>query len=131
MGGGMQCDGRQHLRRLSRRVPGGVAPAPGSVNGDFFQVLEGEHEVVAKLFDRIAADPRHGNTVKIIEEPIEKRNFGEWSMGYAKVSRDALRGIEGLNDFFSAGRSYTALDQGRAKELLRAFREGRWRTKVS
>jgi len=99
-------------------------------NGSFFQVLEGAPEAVDRLFERIIQDDRHTKAVIIIREPIAKRSFGEWTMGFARLGSQDLDAIVGLNDFFSAGSSFTQLGSGRAKKLLAAFREGRWRSKV-
>ena len=99
-------------------------------NGSFFQVLEGTAVVVDRLFDEISQDVRHTKVSTIIREPIAKRAFGEWTMGYSSVSQQELDELIGLNDFFSKGSSFTEITPGRAKKLLAAFREGRWRTKV-
>jgi hypothetical protein len=96
--------------------------------GSFFQVLEGPSHAVQKLFEKIQQDKRHDRVAKLILEPIEQRDFSHWSMGYAGVSRDELKAIPGLNDFFSTRRCYLEMDEGRAKTLLNAFREGRWRS---
>ena len=95
-------------------------------SGAFFQVLEGERSVVEALYKRLAGDERHGNVIKLIQEPIEQRSFGDWSMGYPRVSREQLAEIDGLNDFFAQGKSFMELEEGRAKTLLDAFKSGRW-----
>ncbi|MEM9483137.1 MAG: EAL domain-containing protein [Cyanobacteria bacterium P01_F01_bin.116] len=99
-------------------------------NGSFFQILEGEPGAVDKLYERISQDDRHTKSVVIIREPIAKRAFGKWTMGFAKLGSQELDEIVGLNDFFSSGSSFTQLGSGRAKKLLAAFRKGRWRSKV-
>ena len=98
------------------------------VDGSFFQVLEGAPEDVERLFARIGADPRHDHVTVIIREPVAVRAFGEWTMGHAEMSRHELDGIVGANDFFAGGRSLAEIGDGRAKKLLAAFRDGRWRT---
>ncbi len=98
--------------------------------GSFFQVLEGPEEVVAALYAKIERDKRHEQVTKIIVEPIHKRSFAEWTMGFSNVSREELAKIEGTNDFFSKARCFAELDAGRAKKLLTAFRDGRWRKTV-
>ena len=95
-------------------------------SGAFFQVLEGEESLVEALYKKIEADPRHSRVTKLIAEPIEERAFGQWSMGYPKVSKKDLENIPGLNDFFVAGNSFMELEQGRAKTLLDAFKQGKW-----
>lgn len=100
-------------------------------SGAFFQVLEGPKGVVGPLYAKIAGDPRHQHVVKLIEEPIEERDFSDWTMGIANLRRQELAAIPGLNDFFAGGGSFAQLDEGRAKNLLAAFREGRWRSSIS
>jgi len=100
------------------------------IDGSFFQVLEGGEQVVHTLYEKILRDPRHSQAIKLIEEPIEKRAFSQWSMGYARVTRGELAEIPGLNDFFGQGSSFNNLSEGRAKTLLAAFREGRWRRRL-
>ncbi len=99
-------------------------------DGSFFQVLEGGEQIVHALYDKILADPRHALAIKLVEERIEKRAFSQWSMGFARVTRDELKKIPGLNDFFGQGSSFNNLSEGRAKALLAAFREGRWRRQL-
>ena len=98
--------------------------------GSFFQILEGEPNVVDQLFAKITQDPRHRQVVTIMREPIPKRSFGEWTMGYTKVTPLDVGEIVGLNDFFMQASCFGQVDQGRAKKLLAAFKEGRWRTKL-
>jgi hypothetical protein len=93
----------------------------------FFQVLEGQDKVLDQLFSEISADKRHHQVTKIISEAISKRQFSDWSMGYAAISSDELRTIEGMNDFFTKQNCLAKIDAGRAKKLLKAFALGRWR----
>ena len=95
--------------------------------GSFLQVLEGEEEVLNKLFTTISKDKRHMDIVKIINEAIPERKFKDWSMGYASLTKSELGSIEGMNDFFQGSSCLTDLDKGRAKKILIAFSEGRWR----
>lgn len=99
--------------------------------GSFFQVLEGPEDAVEALAATIADDPRHQRMTSIIKEPIARRSFSEWTMGFANVSRDDARMIEGLNDFFGAGHVLLDLDPGRARKLLTAFGHGRWRQRLA
>ena len=93
----------------------------------FFQVLEGQAEVVDALYATIELDKRHAQVTKIIREPIPHRVFDEWTMGFSEMTRKELAEMDGTNDFFGEARSFARLDAGRAKKLLDAFREGRWR----
>jgi hypothetical protein len=101
------------------------------LNRSFFQVLEGDRSVVGALYEKIAADKRHKRATKIILEPIAKRDFASWTMGCPTLSSGQLAKIPGLNDFFTRGESYRELGESRAKTLLEAFTEGRWRASIS
>jgi hypothetical protein len=99
-------------------------------DGSFFQAIEGETEAIDQLLERLLLDKRHTHLTTIIREPIAKRSFKEWTMGFSSVSPEKLRQVAGLNDFFKAHSCLTELDAGRAKKLLAAFAEGRWRAKI-
>jgi Sensors of blue-light using FAD len=92
--------------------------------------LEGDKAVVNTLFEKISKDKRHRKATKIILEPIEERSFADWTIGYPKLTSKELAKIPGLNDFYSHGNTYLELGEGRAKALLAAFKEGRWRTSI-
>lgn len=97
----------------------------------FFQVLEGPPAAVASLYEHICGDPRHTKITKLIQEPIEQRSFAEWTMGLGQPDRDELGAIPGLNDFFRQGSCLWELEPGRARTLLNAFRDGKWRRTVA
>jgi hypothetical protein len=99
--------------------------------GSFFQVLEGPADVVEALYAKIERDRRHGQVTLIIKEPIAKRHFDAWTMGFYRISRQELAGLSGTNDFFGKDRAVVSVDAGRAKDLLAAFRDGRWRKKLT
>jgi len=97
----------------------------------FFQVLEGPRDAVHTLAAKIEQDPRHAQMTVIIDEPIHRRSFAEWTMGFAHVAPADLRQIQGLNDFFEGQRVLADIDAGRAKKLLAAFGQGRWRVRIA
>ena len=97
--------------------------------GSFFQVLEGPAGAVDALFARIAADPRHEQVTQIIREPIMRRAFPGWSMGFDTATRAELDSLAHVNDFLGSARSFVEIDAGRAHKLLAGFRDGRWRKK--
>ena len=51
----------------------------------FFQLIEGEDEVVDSLFRNIAADTRHRDVRVLSEGPIARRAFSSWTMGYRRI----------------------------------------------
>ena len=99
--------------------------------GNFFQVLEGEPEVVDALYTKISRDPRHTMSATIVREAIPKRFFGDWSMGFSDVTETELAEVVGLDDFFHGRSCLAELDAGRAKKLLEAFAHGRWRARLT
>lgn len=120
----------QHLLERARHnnVERGITGMLLFIEGSFFQVLEGDAEIVDKIYETIVRDARHDRVTQIIREPISKRSFGEWSMGFAAVGRmDATQAV-GENDFFGSAECLERISTGRAKRLLAAFGAGRWRT---
>jgi len=99
--------------------------------GSFFQVLEGQADVVDALYAKIERDKRHEQVTLVIREPIPRRYFDVWTMGFYKASREELAGMSGVNNFFGKDRTAVSVDAGRAKKLLAAFRDGRWRKKLT
>lgn len=119
------ADAREHNARL------GVTGILLYSEGTFFQVLEGEADVLDGLMRVIAKDPRHTDIVTIVREPIAWRSFADWTMGYAPLAPEDVGSIVGMNDFFGFSASFARLGSGRAKKLLAAFREGRWRSRIA
>lgn len=66
----------------------------------FFQVLEGEENMVNKMYEVIKKDKRHKDCTIIEKLNIEERDFPYWSMGFEKIDATDLHNINGLNDFF-------------------------------
>lgn len=69
---------------------------------NFIQVIEGATGTIHNLFNAIERDSRHNNVVKLLEEPIKKRAFPDWSMGYRKLSKEQSSGIPGFSNFMYA-----------------------------
>lgn len=55
--------------------------------GIFLQVLEGGRSAVNRLYNRIAADPRHTQVELLGYEEIGERRFAGWSMGQVNMAR--------------------------------------------
>lgn len=97
------------------------------IEGNFFQVLEGDEAMVGPVFDRICRDARHGRVTLIIREPIFQRDFPDWTMGYARANLSDVQAHLGENDFFTSATCLEQMGPGRARKLLSAFGQGRWR----
>jgi hypothetical protein len=96
------------------------------VQRSFFQVLEGEPAVIDAAYEKIKLDPRHYRITRIIAEPIVRRSFGEWTMGFQTLAAAQAGRLLGENDFFASAACLADMDEGRAKKLLSAFQQGRW-----
>lgn len=58
----------------------------------FAQTLEGSMDEVEATFERIQCDPRRHDTVILQAGPVDRRDFGDWSMAYAgRVDDQKLR----------------------------------------
>lgn len=97
------------------------------IEGSFFQLLEGEPAVIDRLILRIQNDTRHTRITVIIRESISERDFGEWTMGFEAMGLSEAGEVLGESDFFKSAACVSRLTPGRAKKLLSAFRNGRWR----
>jgi Sensors of blue-light using FAD len=49
---------------------------------EFFQVLEGERDVLHLLMRSIVADGRHRCVIVAVEDEVKARSFNDWAMGY-------------------------------------------------
>lgn len=72
--------------------------------GKYFQVLEGEADVVHALFnDKIRKDPRHTNVELLAEKEIDEREFPTWAMGFYwedSVTQDEFAMLNAGNQSF-------------------------------
>lgn len=67
----------------------------------FIQVLEGERTQIELLFERIRKDSRHRNVLKLYQQPIGQRKFGEWAMSFISPDVMALKDLEGFSAFMA------------------------------
>lgn len=64
----------------------------------FIQYLEGDKDEIKALYEKIAQDPRHGGVTERNYEPIAKRVFPDWHMGYKDVSSNSTNFHTDLTD---------------------------------
>lgn len=70
----------------------------------FLQILEGGREAVQRTYARILRDPRHTMILKLVDEEITERLFGDWSMGFDRLTPDRA----GMVDVFRISRDALA-----------------------
>lgn len=68
------------------------------IDGNIIQMLEGEEEKVRAVYNRILSDPRHHGVLKLLDRPLDKRNFENWSMQFKSMSHAAAASIVGYNN---------------------------------
>ena len=66
------------------------------VDGVFFQILEGDKDVVVALMKSIAQDSRHSSVKIISENEANERAFGSWRMAYLNATPDQMSLWAGL-----------------------------------
>ena len=99
--------------------------------GSFIQILEGDQTTVESLYAKIAADPRHSNSILLFKVDTDERAFDQWTMGFHQLNRDTDDTPEGLNRFLDNGIPGITSDDGeKIRDILLGFREGKWRRTV-
>jgi hypothetical protein len=68
-------------------------------DGNFIQVLEGETVDVYAIYESILNDSRNHGNIAIEKEPIEQRDFPDWSMGFEHITEERKASIEGYTEF--------------------------------
>lgn len=101
-----------------------------SDRGEFLQVLEGPEASVKEIFSSIKGDPQHSDVTVLREGPIQKRRFGDWTMGFSETSAADLDDPS-MNDFYFGGSCYSELKPGWEKVFLTAFMQGHWPQQVA
>ena len=86
--------------------------------GAFLQALEGDERFVRGVFERIEKDARHAQVTILRNQRsfVERRIFGDWSMGFANTSSTApvLKGFMDLG----VGQDFLTPSETQAIELL-------------
>jgi hypothetical protein len=95
-------------------------------DGFFIQALEGEENVIDALFEKVKNDRRHYNVLQLYKEPITRRHFPEWAMGFESPNIDEIKQTAGFSEFMLRQHSEslkelaTQFDKT-VKELLNKF----------
>jgi hypothetical protein len=89
-------------------------------DGYFFQVLEGEENIVSDLYKTISGDDRHSDIQLLLEEGLEKRSFPDWGMAYATPSAREMGNWAGLRNAITLDDTLNILrsEKDRVRNLL-------------
>ena len=90
----------------------------------FFQVLEGEREIVFDLFRTIKHDNRHMSVIMMHDQPITERRFKDWTMAFVNLNEVEKCHLEGFSGFLDRDFSCTLGEKHLtvAEELLLKFK---------
>lgn len=87
----------------------GVTGALYSDGDTFFQVIEGEESVLAKLMSSILRDPRHAEITILDQMDLDTRQFGGFAIKHVDGSGDtSLRQKFDFGQLTSQGEGYIA-----------------------
>jgi hypothetical protein len=92
-------------------------------DGNFMQALRRDEGAVRGLYEKVAADPRHGGEITLQEGFAEGRQFPDRSMGFRDLNSPEARSDPGYSEFLNApltGREFSG-DPSRAQKLLIMF----------
>ena len=54
-------------------------------DGNFLQILEGEHSTLSRVLEKIERDERHSGMIVLAKTHIEERLFPSWSMAFREL----------------------------------------------
>jgi hypothetical protein len=82
----MSDDELEHLYRVAHRrnQECGITGVLLYSNGNFIQYIEGPSENLHKVYISIKRDKRHTGLIEIMNEPINDREFPDWSLASRK-----------------------------------------------
>jgi putative heme degradation protein len=85
----------QHILTTSRQRNAalGISGALLKYAGYYLQVLEGEHEAVHQLYQRIRLDARHFDARVAAVETVTERQFSGWAMHHVPEPRSTDRAV--------------------------------------
>ncbi len=63
----------------------------------FIQLLEGEEEIVERMFKKICKDPRHIKVKRISNMDVALRSHNNWSMGFKNLDKTNDQILEGFD----------------------------------
>jgi len=93
--------------------------------GCLMQALEGEKDTVGALFSKISQDPRHHNVIRLIHEPIERRNFPNSAMAFRDLDSPEIHKLPGYSEFLNTtfDAKLNTLDTPKSQLLLELFKK--------
>ncbi|WP_010232631.1 BLUF domain-containing protein, partial [Gillisia marina] len=88
-------------------------------DGNFFQIIEGEKEIISKLFEAIKEDKRHHNIMQIFGKDIHKEAYDGYDSDF--VSEQADYDPEKFQHYLNQIKVLEISAQAAVKNILKAF----------
>ena len=85
--------------------------------GSFFQVLEGEKDIIMPLFQKIKKDPLHKDLIVIFDKPAEPL-FKTYNTGFSVIQNN--EDLESLKAYMNA-RSDTSAVSASIQSIIQSF----------
>jgi len=110
---------------VRRNIRAGITGLLLYQGGAFIQALEGEKAVLMELFEKISHDPRHHHIIRLIQGPIQERNFPNSAMAFRDLNSPELRKLPGYSEFLNTplDGELLAKDIPTCKRLLLLFKQ--------
>jgi len=108
-------------RARARNTQEGVTGVLLYSHGNFMQYLEGPHSGMSKVYEIIKADPLHHGLIELLREPIEAREFSEWSMAFRNISAFGEANPPEIDAVFLEARSVRPRPSSAGHVLLSKF----------
>ncbi|MDT0691015.1 BLUF domain-containing protein [Salegentibacter sp. F188] len=90
--------------------------------GNFFQVLEGEEQLLKSLFSRIKADERHKDVITLFKREIPNVKFDGYEADF--ISVDERHNFSQMESYLSHVDNLNPAIQSSVKYILKNFTEG-------
>jgi hypothetical protein len=97
----------QHLldRARIRNSKEGITGVLLYSHRNFIQYLEGPPAGLERVYAIIKADPQHHGIIELMHEPIQSREFADWSMAFRNISAFGMASPPGIDAVFEAAGS--------------------------
>lgn len=90
-------------------------------DGNFMQYIEGPSAGLDHVYGIICTDSKHRGMIEIMRAPIDRREFGEWSMAYRSPEANGYSGSAQEQHLFGPVAQRHAMDASPSRLLLQNF----------
>jgi hypothetical protein len=91
------------------------------LNGKFLQVIEGRQEALEELMIKVENDKRHTEIIRLIDEPIKERSYGDWNMDSFNLSKKSEKDLGDIKELSNSFKAYMELNSKLLVEFYKAM----------